>query len=243
MTFLNESLNQWLPSLKRYPLMCCCGRLRCIHSSSATQELHSRRLTTPFTVWDIHVCKCVCSGIRVVWPSSVWQAWSAEITPGSPSPDTCCWVALNTRFCNYKSVIILSLLSFSPGAGLSVKLRRSPVLQLHLHTRPRGRPPTRKHVPTHTHTHTCNHTHRHSCNQPWWFVPLTLMLIETPCSKAWQCSATVVMMDQQSKNDVKKGFVLDLRGHGRVSKIPHGTESEPPQQWWPATAEGYTTQL
>lgn len=60
------------------------------------------------------------------------------------------------------------------------------------------------------------HSHAHLDNQPRWFVLLTLMLIETPCSRVWQRLATVVMMDQQSKNDVKKGFVMHQRGRACV---------------------------
>lgn len=164
----------------------------------------------------IFVCLCVYFGISVVWPLSLWQAWSAEITARLPSPDSCCWVALNARFCNYKSVIIFPAFSFSPGAKLSVKHRHSAVLQQHLHTRPHGRPPTHKQMPPHTRARTHAFTHTHLDNQPRWFVLLTLMLIETPCSRVWQRLATVVMMDQQSKNDVKKGFVMHQRGRACV---------------------------
>lgn len=132
----------------------------------------SERVST-HTCVHVHIreCVCVCFGVRVVWPLSVWQAWSAEITPRLPSLDSCCWVALNARFCNYKSVIILPVFSFSPGAKRSVRHRHSAVLQLHLHTRPRGRPPTHKRVPTHTHAETNADTfaisHDESCCWHW----------------------------------------------------------------------------
>lgn len=118
-----------------------------------------RERSAAHTCVHVHICVFVCVyfGISVVWPLSLWQAWSAKITARLPSPDSC-WVALNARFCNYKSVIILPAFSFSPGAKLSVKHRHSAVLQQHLHTRPHGRPPTHKQMPTHVRAHALTHT-------------------------------------------------------------------------------------
>lgn len=150
----------------------------------------------------------------------------------------------HTRFCNYESVIILLVFSFSPGAKLSVKHRHSAVLQLHLHTQPRGRPPTHKRVPSHTHTHARTPFR----NQPRWLVPLTLTLIETLCTKACQCSATVVMMDQQSKSDVEKDSVMHPRGRSCVkgTQCPRMTPKKkgmPGRCERPAAARGYTMSL
>ena len=175
----------------------------------------------------------VCVRVYVFWHTCsvtlrcVAGLISRNYTPSVVPWQSLCWVPLNTTFCNYKSVIILLVFSFPPGAELSAKHRHSAVLQLHLHTQPHGHPPTHKRVPTHTHPQT--HSGRHTGNQPWWLLLLTLTLIETLCTKAWRCSATAVMMDQQSKNDVEKGLVVHLWGHScveaRTIPKPHMTPS------------------